>query len=196
MEKTVLVKIENKVRQQLFGMISLAVAGLMILNSLGISTYGALDTTDLSFNVTGGALTIGNAPATMNFTNQAFGSSSANLKSNEFINGLYVSDYRGSYTAWVTAVNANNLQSGSDIIEANKLTVYQNAGTLTNLQNCTTTYIALGATDTLEGSGATLMNGSTQASGIVQFDNGYVNLLYSSTIATGTYTGVLVFTVT
>jgi len=52
-KQTILHRAENQVRQQLFGGILLAVAGLMIMTTLGWVRADA-DQTNLTFNVTAG----------------------------------------------------------------------------------------------------------------------------------------------
>lgn len=194
MEKIVIRKIENQIRQQLFGTLMLVVAGLMLVNSFGL-VYADTDDTDLTFNVTEGGFAIVNVPASMAFASQVAGTIT-NIIGNEEVDGPTVTDYRGTSTAWSVAVAANNFEEpGGNIIDADQLTLYQDtAGVLTSIENCTTSYILIGANGTLNDAGATLMNGSTQASGIVQFDDGFVNLTLDGTENQGDYGAVMTFT--
>ncbi len=195
MKNTIIQKIENQIRQQLFGTLMLVVAGLMLINSFGL-IHAQTDLTNLTFNVTEGGFTIANVPTTMEFASQVYGVA-ANVTGNEWVNGPQVTDYRGSGTAWSVAVATNNFQeSGGNIIDADKLTLYQDTeGVLYNVENsATNAYIAIGSNGTLNDTGATLINGSTQASGIVQFDNGFVNLVVSDSVAQGDYGAIMTFT--
>lgn len=194
MKNTIIQKIENQIRQQLFGTLMLAVAGLMLINSFGL--VGAdTDTTDLTFNVTEGGFTIVNVPTSMAFASQVYGTAN-NIVGNEFVNGPVVTDYRGSGTAWSVAVAVNNFEEvGGNIIDADQLTLYQDTdGVLSNIENCTTSYILIGTNGTLNDTGATLMNGSTQAAGMVQFDEGFVNLVADGTEPQGDYGAIMTFT--
>ena len=188
-----LVKIENQVRQQLFGMISLFVVGLMVLNSLGVLVYGDSNQTNLAFNVSSGSFSISNTPTAMNFTGQTFGTGN-NIVGSPDIDGSRVTDYRGNVQAWAVVVNASNLTDGTNVILPNKLTLFANQIVFTNVQNFTTSRVNKGANGTLNDSGFSMVNGSTQASGIVQFDNGFVNLFYNGSDAAGDYAGNMIYT--
>lgn len=195
MEKIIIKKIENQVRQQLFGTLMLIVAGLMLINSFGL-VHADEDTTDITFNVTEGGFSIVNVPTDMAFASHVYGVAN-NIIGNEWVNGPTVTDYRGSGTAWSVAVATNNFEEGGgNIIDADQLTLYQDTeGVLYNIENsATNAYIAIGSNGTLNDAGATLMNGSTQASGIVQFDNGFVNLIVDGTEPQGDYGAIMTFT--
>ena len=190
-KQTILHRAENQVRQQLFGGILLAVAGLMIMTTLG--WVKADDITNLTFNVTAGSFTIVNVPNSMAFASQAYGTAN-NILGNEEIDGATVTDYRGNSTAWTVAVNANTLTSGSDTILPNKLNAYAENGVVSNVENGLTNKVAKGTNGTLNNAGITLINGSTQASGIFQYDNGVVRLTVGTTQAAGTYGAIMVYT--
>lgn len=190
-----LAQIENRVRQQLFGMISLFVVGLMVLNSLGLLVYGDSDQTNLTFNVSSGAFTIANVPTQMSFASQSYGVGN-NVAGNVEVDLVAVTDYRGTSAAWSVAVNANNLSDGTNTIYANKLKLYQDVnGTLTNVENCTTSRVTLGSNGNLANAGVILMNTSSSP-GIVRFDNGYVNLTYIGTDPAGNYGAIMTYTLT
>lgn len=110
------------------------------------------------------------------------------------LDGVKVTDYRGNVQAWGVVVNAANLVNGSNEIGANKLTLFANQIAFYNVENFTTTYMNRGQNGTLNSTGFSMVNGSTQASGIVQFDNGFVNFLYNGTDPAGTYTSILYLT--
>ena len=194
MKKIIIRKIENQIRQHLFGTLMLVVAGLMLINSFGL-VHADADLTNLTFNVTEGGFTIVNVPESMAFASQTAGTITQ-ITGNEEVDGPTVTDYRGTGTAWSVAVAANNFaEGGGTIIDADQLTLYQDtAGVLTSIENCTTAYIQIGTNGTLNDTGATLMNGSTQASGIVQFDNGFVNLTLDGSENQGDYGAIMTFT--
>lgn len=191
-KQTILNKAENQVRQQLFGGLLLAVAGLMIMTTLGW-VRAVDDLTNLTFNVTGGNFSIVNAPNSMAFASQVFGVNN-NILGNENITGLTVKDYRGTYSCWVVAVNANNFTAGTNIILANKLNAYAANGAITNVESGDTNYTAKGTSGFLNNAGITLLNGSTQASGVFRYDNGLIRLTINGAEAVGDYTTVSIYT--
>lgn len=191
MEKSILYRIENQVRQQLFGAVTLLVLGLMLANSFGIVRSQTTDQTNLSFNITAGSFYIMNAPNAINFPAQGFGTG-ANITGNEQIDGVTVKDYRGNSQAWVVACNGNDFDA---TLPASDINLFSNAGAITNVENGDTNQVAVGAgTGNLTGAGATLFNGSTAASGVFQYDNGFLNLHVDGTEAAGTYTAIMVYT--
>ncbi len=189
-KQTILNRAENQVRQQLFGGILLAVAGLMIMTTFG-GVYSAVTNTNMTFNVTAGAFTLVNSPASMAFASQAFGVGN-NITGNEQIDGLVATDYRGNSAVWGVAATASNF-TGDEIL-ASALNLYAEAGIISNLQNADTNQVAVGTNGTLDGAGITLFNGSTAASGRFNYDNGFVNLTVDGTDPTGDYTAILTFT--
>lgn len=191
MEKAILCRIENQVRQQLFGAVTLLVLGLMLANSFGIVRAQVSDITNLSFNVTAGSFTIVNAPTAINFAAQAFGVGN-NITGNEQIDGPTVTDYRGNANAWTVTSNANSFAAS---LPASDINLFANAGTIANIENGDLNRVAVGSgTGNLTGAGATLFNGSTQASGIFQYDNGFLNLHVDGNETAGTYTATMVYT--
>jgi len=199
MNKRVLIKqAENQVKQQMIGGLVLLATGLMLINTfVGFPKWvSADDITNITFNVTAGSLTISNAPESMVFPTHAFGYSGENTANNE-IDGLTINDYRGNSTAWTVALNSNGLTDTADsnlTISANKLNCYAENGIISNVENGATIRTAVGTNGTLNDAGITLLNGSTQASGVFQYDNGAVNLTLGGTEATGTYEGILTYT--
>ena len=190
-----LANIENRVRQQLFGMISLFVVGLMVLNSLGLLVYGATNQTNLTFNVASGAFTIANVPTQMSFAGQTYGTGN-NVTGNVQVDLVAVTDYRGTGSAWSAVVNANDLSDGTNTIYANKLKLYQDVnGVLTNVENCTTSRVLLGSNGNLANAGVILMNTSSSP-GIIRYDNGYFNLTLGGSESAGQYAAKIIFTLT
>jgi hypothetical protein len=196
MNSLIIKRAEHKVRQQIFGGVVMFVCALMVLNTFNLlgALAGNTINADVTFNITSGDMQLTNGPVGVTFGSNSYGASGTIQSANKASN-VVAQDYRGTGTAWVVSVNANDLSDGTNTIYANKLTIYQSGGTLTNIQNCTTSRIGLGATDSLESSGATLMNGSTQASGIVQYDNGYFNLTLGGAESAGVYGGKIIFTI-
>ena len=191
MEKAILYRIENQVRQQLLGAVTLLVLGLMLANSFGIVWGQTTDQTNLSFNVTAGSFILVNAPNAINFPAQAFGVSN-NITGNEEIDGPTVKDYRGNSQAWTVACNGNNFSAD---LPATDINLFANAGAITNIENGDTNEVAVGAgTGNLGASGATLFNGSTAASGVFQYNNGFLNLHVDGDEAAASYTAIMVYT--
>lgn len=193
-KQTILNKAENQVRQQLFGGILLAVAGLMIMTTLGWVNAAATNT-NMTFNITSGAFTIVNAPESMAFASQSFGTP-ANILGNEEVDGLTIRDYRGNAQPWTVAMSANNFDAGGNIINANRLNGYASNGAITNVENGDTNRTAKGSSGFLNNTGITLLNGSTQASGVFRYDNGVVRLTVDGTEIVGTYGAILTYTLT
>ncbi len=192
-KQTILYKAENQVRQQLFGGILLAVAGLMVITTFGGLYAGTVNNTALTFNVTSGAFTIVNAPASMAFAAQPFGTPN-NITGNEYINGLTVTDYRGTSTTWGVVATATNFNASGNIINSDRLNCYAEAGNITNVANADVTQVANGTNGTLNDTGIVVFNGSNDASGVFQYDDGFINLTVDGTEVTGDYTAVLTFT--
>lgn len=191
MENVLLHRIENQVRQRLFGITTLLVLGLMLANSFGIIRAQTSDQTNLSFNVTAGSFYIMNAPNAINFAAQSFGTGN-NITGVPEIDSVAVKDYRGNAQAWTVACNGNNFDAS---LPANDINLFSNAGTVINVENGDVTRVAVGAgTGNLTGSGATLFNGSTQASGVFRYDNGFLNLHVDGNEGAGTYTAIMVYT--
>ncbi|MEA1909720.1 MAG: hypothetical protein U9M89_01690 [Patescibacteria group bacterium] len=192
-QHTILGKLENKVRQQIFGGVSVALITLMFVLTFGFTTF-ADDTTNLSFNITAGSFTIENAPESMAFATHAYGVSN-DVLANEELDDIAITDYRGNAQAWSVAMNANNLQSGSDHIDtASALNGYVSNGDMTNVENADTNRTAVGSDGFLDGAGVTLINGSTQASGIFRYDNGVIRLTVDGSEAAGEYGAVVTYT--
>ncbi|MFH1856277.1 MAG: hypothetical protein ABH836_03475 [Candidatus Omnitrophota bacterium] len=196
--KILIKKAENQVRQQLIGGLMLMVAGLMIINTfVGLPKWTkAADVTNLTFNITAGAFTIVNVPNSMAFPSQPYATANV-ITGNEEMDGVTVTDYRGNAQTWTVALNSNSLTDTTDAnftISANRMNAYAETGTISNIQNGTTTYTSVGTNGLLNDGGITLLNGSTQASGIFQYDNGKINLTVWSTDASGTYQAVLTYT--
>ena len=191
-KQTILHRAENQVRQQLFGGILLAVAGLMIMTTFGL-VKAVGDLTNMTFNVTAGAFTLVNAPISMAFASQAYGTAN-NITGNEQIDGLVATDYRGNATAWTVTVNANDFNEGTYNIPASQLNCYAEEGDITNLENGDVTKVAVGTNGTLNDGGITLFNGSTAASGKFTYDNGFINLVVDGTDNSGDYGATLVYT--
>ncbi|MFA5967590.1 MAG: hypothetical protein WC805_03745 [Patescibacteria group bacterium] len=189
-KQTILNRAENQVRQQLFGGILLAVAGLMIMTTFGL-VKAVGDVTNLSFNVTAGSFTLENAPLAINFASQAFGIGN-NITGDTEIDGLVATDYRGNSQAWGVTINSSNFTG--DEIAASALNCYAEAGIISNLQNADTNQVAKGTNGTLDRTGITLFNGSTAASGRFNYDNGFINLTVDGTDPAGAYTATLVYT--
>ncbi|MFA5270352.1 MAG: WxL domain-containing protein [Patescibacteria group bacterium] len=193
MEKSILKKAENQVRQQLFGGLALVVAALMIANVLGW-VQAATDVTNLTFNVTAGSFSIDNVPNAIAFPDIAFGVDNSNVVGTPEIDGVAITDYRGNATAWTVAVSANDFSDGTNTIPADQLSVKN--GTKRNIDNCDTNRLALGSNGTLNDTGTTIINGSTQASGISGFDNGFLSLNVLGSENAGTYGAVVTYTLT
>ncbi|MBU1092073.1 hypothetical protein KJ836_00070, partial [Patescibacteria group bacterium] len=79
-------------------------------------------------------------------------------------------------------------------IGADRMNAYAEAGMISNIENGDTTYTSNWTNGTLNDGGITLLNGSTQANGIFQYDNGKINLTVWSTDASGTYQAILTYT--
>jgi hypothetical protein len=194
MESTIIKRAEYKVRQKLFGGVILLVCALMIVNSLGL-VQAANVNANVTFNVTSGSFTITNGPTQIRFGSNAYGVS-GNVHATDNANNIVVTDYRGSSAAWSVAVNANDLSDGTHTIYANKIKLYQDTnGYLTNIANCTTSKVTLGANGNIANAGVTLMNTSSSA-GVVQYDNGFFNLTLTGTDSAGTYGALIIFTLT
>ncbi|OGB74395.1 hypothetical protein A2V68_01620 [candidate division Kazan bacterium RBG_13_50_9] len=191
--KTIIRRAESQIRQQLFGMLALAVVGLMVMNSFGLLVRGAADNTNMTFNVSSGTFSIENAPESIAFPAQSFGAAN-NITGNEEIDNVDITDYRGTATAWEVVTNANNLTNGTNIISAYRLSLYATGATASNVANFDTNRVNVGSTGSLGGAGVTLINGSTQASGVVELDNALVNLYFSATDQAGNYAAVLLYT--
>lgn len=197
--KILIKKAENQVRQQLFGGILLAVAGLMIVNTF-ISfptwkTHAAADNTNLTFNVTAGTFSIDNVITSIAFASQTYGFSATNLLGNNTIDSLAVTDYRGNAQAWSVVVNANNFSDGTNTISVANLKVWPGNGAVANVENFDTNQVAKGTNNAaLSGAGANLLNGSTAASGIMRYDNGILRLTLAGTESAGVYGAVATFT--
>lgn len=198
MDSLIIKRAEQRIRQQVFGGVVMFVCALMILNTFNLLKVevfaGNSLNADVTFNITSGTLALTNGPTAIAFGSNAFGAT-GNIRSANEADNVVAQDYRGTYTAWSVSVVSTDLNSSGSLIYANKIKLYQDtAGVLTNIQNCDTNQVAKGANGTLNGTGVTLMNGSTNASGIVQFDNGYFNLTLGGAEAAGTYTGKITFT--
>lgn len=197
MDKVIIKRIENQIRQQLFGTLVLMMVGLMLFNSFGLVKAND-DNTNLTFNVTAGDWSLVNAPNSIAFPSRTYGSGAAENTGNEEIDGPTVTDYRGSSTIWGVTVNANNLAAGTNSIHANKITVYPNVPAdnshFTNVQNFDIDQVTFGSSGTLNDAGSTLFNASTAGSGIVQYDNGFLNLTTAGTEAQGAYTAIMFYT--
>lgn len=200
MNNKILIKqAENQVRQQLIGGLMLMVVGLMIFNTfIGFPTWVKADTdiTNLSFNITGGSFTVVNAPTSIAFPAHSYGQSAENTGNTE-IDGLTVIDYRGNAVAWTVALNSNALTDTGNAaitILANRMNAYAEAGTISNIENGVTTRTKKGTNGTLNDGGITLLNGSTQAAGVFQYDNGKINLTVWATDSAGTYAAVATYT--
>ena len=186
---------EQRVRQRIFGGMIMSVALLMVLNSIGLLSVRAANQLqiDMTAAIDSGTFTITNGPTGIAFANQNYGAGN-NVTGSPDLDGVRVTDYRGNAQAWGVVANATNLTNGSNDINANKLTLFANQIVFSNVQNFTTSRMNRGANGTLDGSGFSMVNGSTQASGIVQFDNGFVNFLYNGSDPAGTYTSTLYLT--
>lgn len=197
-EKLIVKRAEARVRQSLFGGFILVAALLMVMNSFGFIGWiqAATQTTaDVAFNITGGSFALDNGPTQINFADQSYGTS-GNFAGDSPVSNLQVTDYRGNAASWDVAASAANLSDGTNEIDADRMTLYTTSATLYNVENSTTTFTAVGATGTLNDTGMTLLNGSTQASGIIQFDAGSVSLEVWATDLAGTYTTTVYFTLT
>lgn len=192
-DTSIIKRAENRIRQQLFGMLALIVSGLMVMNSFGLFVSADSDLTNLSFNVAAGSFTIANITTVMNFAGQNYGVANT-VAGNQAVEQGAVTDYRGNAQSWTVAAASTNLTNGANEIDADRLTLYTTSATLTNIENSTTAYTAMGSTGTLNDTGMTLMNGSTQASGIIQFDAGSISLDFWSTDQAGDYTAVVTYT--
>ncbi|MBN2585271.1 WxL domain-containing protein [Patescibacteria group bacterium] len=191
MDKTILKKAENQVRQQLFGGLALLVAALMVANISGL-VRAETDVTNITFNVNAGSFSIDNVPTAMTFPLMNFGeSNSAHVAAPE-MDGMAITDYRGNATAWSVAVTANNLVSGTDEISSAMISIAN--GDVQNIENLDTNYVAVGSNGTLDGAGTTLVNGSTQASGITGCDNAALTLNIEGTEAAGAYGAIVTYT--
>jgi len=197
--KILIKKAENQVRQQLIGGLMLIVAGLMLINTfVGFPKWAKADSdvTNLTFNITAGSFTIVNVPNSMTFPAQAYGTATE-ITGNEEMDGVTVTDYRGNAMNWTVALNSNDLTDKTDsnfTIGADRMNAYAEAGMISNIENGDTTYTSNWTNGTLNDGGITLLNGSTQANGIFQYDNGKINLTVWSTDASGTYQAILTYT--
>jgi len=191
MNNTILKKAENRVRQQLFGGLTVLVAGLMVANISGL-VKAATDLTNISFTVNAGAFSIDNAPTAISFPQMNYGESNAAHLATPEIDNMAITDYRGSSNSWSVAAAANNLQAGTNQINADKISVKN--GTRRNLENLDTNRVAVGSNGTLNGNGTTIVNGSTQASGITGFDNAALTLNVGGTEPAGAYSAVVTYT--
>lgn len=194
MDKTILKKAENQVRQQLFGGLALLVAALMVANISGLVKAVSSDVTNVTFNVNAGAFSIDNVPTAITFPLMNFGESNAAHVATPEVDDMAITDYRGSATAWSVAVTANNLQAGTNEIASSKISIKN--GTKRNIQNLDTNRVAIGSNGTLNGDGTTLVNGSTQASGITGFDNAALTLNVSGSEVAGAYGAIVTYTLT
>ena len=194
MDSLIIKRAEQKIRQNIFGGVLLLVTVLMLANTFGW-VWEAVTNANVTFNIDAGSFSIDNGPSAVRFGNQNFGAS-GNVKSADEVDNQRVTDYRGNAQAWGVVVNAANLTAGSNEIDSNKIALFANQITFSNVQNFTTSRMNRGANGTLNGSGFSMVNGSTQASGIVQFDDGFFNLTYTGAEAAGSYTGVIKFTLT
>jgi hypothetical protein len=196
MDKIILKKAENQVRQQLFGGLALLVAALMVGNITGtIRAADNVDVTNLSFNVTTGAFTLVNAPVKVNFPAMNFGESNSAHVSNENMDGVEITDYRGSATAWEVVANASEMNNGgAAVIAATRLKI-DNNGTARNITAGDTNRVAVLAADgPLNDGGSTIINGSTQASGVFGYDNAQFLLNVTGSDVAASYVGVVTFT--
>ncbi|MBU1083098.1 hypothetical protein KKE14_01530 [Patescibacteria group bacterium] len=192
MEKAILYRIENQVRQRLFGAVTLLVLGLMLVNSFSFVRAQTSDITNLSFNITAGDFYIMNAPVAINFASQAFGVGN-NITGDTEIDSVAVKDYRGNNNVWDVTAAANNFLDGN--LMADDINMFANAGTIANVENGDLNRVAVGGgTGNLGGAGSTLFNGSTQASGVFRYDNGFLNLRVDGDEPAGTYTATMTYT--
>ncbi|OGB74396.1 hypothetical protein A2V68_01625 [candidate division Kazan bacterium RBG_13_50_9] len=193
MGSLIIKRAETKVRQSLFGGFMLVAALLMIANSFGWVFGGDNTNANVSFNITSGTFSLDNGPTQFVFASQVYGTDD-NVTANQEVDLLAVTDYRGTGTEWNVAANANNLANGTNIISAYRLSMYATTATATNVEAFDTNRVNLGSTGSLGGTGMTLANGSTQASGIVRFDNAAVRLQITATDAAGNYGAKVLFT--
>lgn len=194
-QHTILGKAENQARQQIFGGISVALITLMFMLTFGF-VNAADDTTNLSFEITAGTFSIDNAPTSISFATQTYNTAD-DILGNEELDLIAVTDYRGNTTCWVVAMNANNLQAGSNQIDtASALNGYAQNIDMTNVETADTNRTNQGADGFLDGAGITLVNGSTQASGIFRFDNGVIRLTVDGSEPSGSYGAVVTYTLT
>jgi len=194
MDNTILKKAENQVRQQLFGGLALLVATLMIGNALGV-VHAVGDNTNVSFNVSGGAFTLTNAPTAVNFPAMNFGESDTAHVGAPETDNLIITDYRGTSTIWNVTVNATEMNNttADAVIAANKLSIKN--GDKGNNANADTNRVAITSNGTLNGTGTSLANGSTQASGVFDLGNAAFTLNVLGNEAATEYTGTIVYTV-
>lgn len=192
MDSLIIKRAERKARQSIFGGVLLLVTVLMLVNTFGW-VWGAVTNANVTFNIDAGSFTISNGPTEVRFGNISFGQS-GNIKSANEVDDMQVTDYRGNAQAWGVVVNAANLTAGSNELNTDKIALFANQIIFTNVESFTTSYMNRGANGAINGTGFSMVNGSTQASGIVQFDNGFFNLTHNGSEVAGTYTGVIQFT--
>jgi hypothetical protein len=186
MEKAILVRIENQVRQQLLGAIMVLVLGAMFINSFTTASSQTSDNTNLYFNVTAGDFTIYDAPSNIIFAAKAYGTAATNINGNEDIDGLKIKDYRGGAAdAWEVVCNSTGFDT---TMAGNSLTLFAEAGTIYNVENAVVT------NGTLNDAGTKLINGDVNADGIFQVDNSYLQLHYDGDEPAGTYSGLMTYT--
>ena len=194
MDKIIIKRAEDLVKQQLFGGFMLVMAVVMVANSLGYIDFvqaGNVNNTNMSINITSGGLAVDNAPDQMDFATQTYPSTNY-VECNEEFNNIAVTDQRGTDTAWDLAINATSLTGSTYNILADKLTIENNDAVVLGTTNAN---IVIGPNSTLNDGGATMMNGTTQASGINTYWNGKLFLNLDGTPGTDDYTGTIYYTV-
>lgn len=193
MDKIIIKRVENLIKQQLFGGFLLMMTGIMIMNSLGyidLVQAGNQNDTNISINITSGTFSVDNAPAQMNFAEQTYPTTNHVLCNQEFDN-IAVTDYRGTDTAWTLTINATSLNGATYNILATKMTI---DNTNAVVAGATNSHVNIGPNSTLNNGGATMINGTTQASGINTYSNGELYLNLDGSPSADIYTGTIYYT--
>jgi len=193
-KQTILNRVENQVRQQLFGSVMFAVLGLMLAVNFGWLKVRAAnnDVTNLTFNVTTGAFTIAGAPDAMAFPDIVYGVSNTDHLATTNVTNVLVTDHRGTGTAWNATVASTNLTAGTNVIDNGHINFRIATGTITNEEG-DLNFVTKG-TNGLLNDDLTLMSGNTAAAGIFNYSQGPLSLNVAGTEPTGNYTGTITFT--
>ena len=193
MDKVIIKRAENLIKEQLFGGFIIVATVVMIMNSLGyvnLVQAGNQNNTNLSINITSGTFSVDNAEAQMNFTDQTYPTTNY-VECNQEFDNIAVTDQRGTDTAWVLSVNSTSMTGGTYNILSTKLHIENNAATVIGT---THNHVTIGANSTLDGAGGTMMNGTTQASGINTYHNGKLFLNLDGSPSADDYTGTIHYT--
>jgi len=184
------VKKEIKIiKKQIISVLILFFMFVMIFSTINVG-WAAENDTNLAQNITAGSLGMA-SPGNLNFTNIALTDSQQNSNTN--LNGVNVTDYRGSAAGWNLTVYADNLVAGTNNID---VTARLN---VTPGQVSSDDEAAAGSPFMMpndSGSAVTLMNAAPDnGTGLSNITNSVFMLNIESTDLVGTYTATMTFTV-